>query len=118
MAEHYSTQLKTRVNELFEKFIEPALDELINDYDGLQGMKAIKVSESPVMMGIEKYSSILFSYPNGVEHLVCVYWIGGEEKIIVENLRMVTLNRSLSIYNLNTGEIKRTVKLLAGLGKT
>ncbi len=117
MAEVYTIQLKNRVNEIFLECIEPVMHELVSEYNGMQGMEVEIVSESPIMMGIEKYISILFKYPNGVEHLICIYWIGGEEKIVAENLRMVTLNRSLSIYSLNPVELKKTIKVLAGLGR-
>ncbi len=69
------------------------------------------------MMGIEKYKSILFIFPNGIEHVICVYWIGGEEKTVTENNSMVTLNRSFNIFDLHVKELKRTVQVLAGLGK-
>ena len=118
MGEDYTVIIRNRINELFHECIEPVMQELVSEYNGIHGIKTKIVSESPVMMGIEKYISILFRYPNGVEHLICVYWIGGEEKIVAENLRMVTLNRSLSIYNLSPSELKKTVKLLAGLGRS
>lgn len=118
MGEDYSVILRNRVDEIFHECIEPVMKELVSEYNDIQGIQAKIVSESPVMMGIEKYISILFRYPNGVEHLICVYWISGEEKIVAENLRMVTLNRSLSIYNLSSDELKKTIKLLAGLGKS
>lgn len=113
----YTVMLRSMVKELFLKCIEPVMHELVSEYNGLQGIEAKIVSESPVMMGIEKYISILFRHPNGVEHLICVYWIGGEEKIVAENLRMVTLNRSLSIFNLDAEKLKKTIKALAGLGR-
>ena len=118
MGEDYSVIIRNRVNELFHDCIEPVMQELVSEYNSIKDMETKIVSESPVMMGIEKYLSILFRYPNGVEHLICVYWIIGEEKIVVENLRMVTLNRSLSIYNLSSDELKKTIKLLAGLGRS
>lgn len=117
MAEVYTIQLKNRVNEIFLECIEPVMHELVSEYNGIQGIEAKIVSEGPAMMGIEKYLSILFKFPDGVEHLICVYWIVGEEKIVVENLRMLTLNRSLSIYSLNPVELKKTIKVLAGLGR-
>ena len=116
MGEDYTVILRSRVSELFHEYIEPVMLELVSEYDGIQGMESRIVSESPVMMGIEKYISILFKYPNGVEHLICVYWIAGEEKIVVENLRMETLNRSLSIHGIDGGELKKTIKMLSGLG--
>ncbi len=69
------------------------------------------------MMGIEKYKSILFIFPNGIEHVICVYWIGGEEKTVVVNNGMVILNRSFNIFDLYVKESKRTIQVLTGLGK-
>jgi len=117
MGEDYTVIIRNRVNELFHDCIEPVMKGIVSEYNRIQGIEAKIVSEGPAMMGIEKYLSILFKFPDGVEHLICVYWIVGEEKIMVENLRMLTLNRSLSIHSLNPVELKKTIKVLAGLGR-
>lgn len=117
MAEEYGIQLKTKVNKLFDNIIEPLFNELISEFNGTNGIESRIVSEQPLMMGIEKYKTILFKYPNDVEHVICVYWISGENRIIAENLRMVTLNRSLSIFDFNQYDLKKTIKVLAGLGR-
>jgi hypothetical protein len=47
--------------------------------------------------------------------IVCVYWIKGSDKIIVDNIGLVFTNKVLDIYTLTKEELKRQVKLVAGL---
>ncbi|NIT14146.1 MAG: hypothetical protein GTN99_07895 [Candidatus Dadabacteria bacterium] len=116
MAEDYDTEIRSRVSAIFSDTIYPLLDRMILKFDGLDGIESRSVTDIPVIMGIKEYKSILFKLPTGVEHVVCVYWIEGEEQIVAENIRMVTLNRSFDIFNLNTEELEKTIKVLAGLG--
>jgi hypothetical protein len=117
MAENLGIEIRNRVSKIFKEILGPLIDELITEFDGVNGIEARTVSDMPVIMGIKEYKSILFKMPSGVEHMVCVYWIEGEEKIVAESIRMVTINRSFDIFDLNVNELKKTIKVLAGLGK-
>jgi hypothetical protein len=117
MAEDLGNEIRSRVSKIFIETVGPLLDQLILEFNGINGIEAAMVTDIPVIMGIKEYKSILFKTPSGVEHVVCIYWIEGEEKIVAENIRMVTLNRSFDIFDLNAGELKKTIKVLAGLGK-
>ncbi|NIP39812.1 MAG: hypothetical protein GWO07_12375 [Candidatus Dadabacteria bacterium] len=117
MAEDFETEIRNRVSKIFHENVAPLIEELITEFNGLDGIEAKTVSDIPVIMGIKEFSSILFKLPTGVEHVVCVYWIDGEQQIVAENIRMVTVNRSFDIFDLNTDELKKTIKVLAGLGR-
>jgi len=117
MAEDLGIEIRNRVSKIFKEILGPLIDELITEFDGVNGIEARTASDMPVIMGIKEYRSILFKMPSGVENMVCIYWIEGEEKIVVESIRMVTLNRAFDIFDLNIGELKKTIKVLAGLGK-
>ena len=47
--------------------------------------------------------------------IVCVYWIGGSDRMTAENIMMVTLNRALDIYQVTKEELKKQVKFLDGV---
>lgn len=117
MAEDLGVEIENRISSIFTEIVGPLIDELIIQFNGVNGVEAAIVTDIPVIMGIKEYRSILFKAPSGVEHVVCVYWIDGEEKIVAENIRMVTLNRSFDIYSLDSEELKKTIMVLAGLGK-
>ncbi len=117
MAEDLGNEIRDRVSKIFIETVDPLIDELIAEFDGLNGIEVRIASDMPVIMGIKEYRSILFKMPSGVEHMVCIYWIEGEEKIVAESIRMVTINRAFDIFDLNVGELKKTIKVLAGLGK-
>ncbi len=117
MAEDLGNEIRNRVLKIYKEVVGPLIDELITEFDGVNGIEVRTVSDMPVIMGIKKYRSILFKMPSGVEHMVCIYWIEGEEKIVAESIRMVTINRAFDIFDLNVGELKKTIKVLAGLGK-
>ncbi|HSG31423.1 MAG TPA: hypothetical protein VLB82_07750 [Thermodesulfobacteriota bacterium] len=117
MAEDFDTEIQNRVTAIFSDIVKPLTDELISDFNGVDGIQAELVSDIPVIMGIKQYKSIMFKLPTGVEHVICVYWVDGGSEIVAENIRMVTLNRSFDIFDLDVDELKKTIKVLAGLGK-
>lgn len=116
MAEDYEQEIQARVSDIFTDIVNPVMSELLSEFNGRDGISAELVSDIPVIMGIKQYSSILFKLPIGVEHVVCVYWVQREENIVAENIRMVLLNRSFSIFDLSRENLKKTIKALAGLG--
>ena len=117
MAEDLENEIRGRISKIFIEIVSPLIDELIAEFNGVNGTEVRAVSDIPVILGIKEYKSILFKAASGVEHIICVYWIEGEEKIVAENIMMFTLKRSFDIFNLNADELKRTIKILAGLGK-
>ena len=106
---------KEKANEVFDNVVKPALRELVEEYDGTDGFEVKIVSDSPIITGIERYASIMFIHPDGLEMMVCVYWIKGSDRIVAENISMVTLNRNLDIYQVTKEELKKNVKFLAGV---
>ena len=57
----------------------------------------------------------MFKDPNNFELIVCVYWITGSDKIIVDNIGLVFTNKVSDIYTIKKEELKKQVKLVAGL---
>jgi len=102
--------------EVFENIVNPVFLDLIEECDNVNGYEVARVNESPLIMGIERYSSIMIKHPDGVEMIICVYWIGGHDKLVAENIRMVTLNKSFNIYDVTREELKKQIKFLAALG--
>ena len=117
MAEDLGNEIRNRVLKIYKEVVGPLIDELITEFDGVNGIEVRTVSDMPVIMGIKECRSILFKMPSGVEHMVCVYWIEGEEKIVAESIRMVTITRSFDLFALNVTALKHTIQDLAGLGK-
>ena len=79
------------------------------------GREEIRVPDGPLIMGIERYSSIMFRHPGGLEMIVCVYWVSGSHRLIAENIRMVTLNKTFDIFSVTEEELEKQVRFLAGL---
>jgi len=117
MAEDYEQEIQARVSVIFTDIVNPVMSDLFSEFNGRDSIHVEMVSDIPVIMGIKQHSSILFKLPTGVEHVVCVYWVQREENIVVENIRMVLLNRSFSIFDLSRQNLKKTIKALAGLGR-
>ena len=109
-------ELEGRVDEVFEKVVEPVFKELIEEYDDVNGYEVRIVPESPLIMGIKRHSSIFLRRPDGIEMIVCVYWIEGNERLFAANIMMVTFNRTFDIYTVNKEELKKQIKFLGGLG--
>jgi hypothetical protein len=108
-------QLTEKAYEVFESIVEPALQELIKEYRSLGTVEAKLVSDVPLISGIDRYVSIIFKDPNNFELIVCVYWIKGSDKLVVDNIGLVFTNRVLDIYTITKEELKKQVKLVAGL---
>lgn len=114
MSDELNWQIAEKVNEAFEKSVEPGLQELVTEYDGVRGLEVKIVSECPYIYGIGKYASIMFTYPEGLEMIVSVYWVTGSDRIVAENLSLITSKRDLNIYQITKEELKKQVKLLVG----
>lgn len=108
-------QNSEKIFEVFKNIVEPSLQELIEEYDGVGGFEAKIVSDCPIITGIEVYDSIMFQHPEGFEMIICVYWVRGSDKIIAENISMVTLNKALDIYQVTKDSLKHLIKFLAGI---
>lgn len=115
MGQGSSWDLDERVNDLFTGIVIPSFQSLIDEYDKVGGYEVKIVSDSPIITGIEKYSSISVKHPSGHEMIVCVYWVKNSERLIAENIQMVTLNKGFDIYSLTVDELKSQLKFLTGL---
>ncbi len=107
--------LDNKINEIFENIVNPSLNKIVKEYNGVNGYKASIVSNSPVIMGIGKYKSIQLTHPNNLAQIICIYWIKGEEKIIAENISAFTLQKTFNIYDLNKKEFKKNILRLAAV---
>lgn len=115
MGQDSNWDMDDRVNDVFNNIVLPSFEGLINDYDQVGGYEVKVVSDSPIIMGIEKYSSILVKHPGGQEMIVCVYWVKNSERLIAENIQMVTLNKSLDIFSVSVDELTSQLKFLTAL---
>ncbi len=109
-------QLTEKAFQVFQNIVNPVFVELIQEYNNVNGYEVVIVNESPLIMGIERNSSIMVKHPDGLEMIICVYWIGGHDKLVAENIRMLTLNKSFNIYDVTGEELKKQIKFLADLG--
>ena len=107
--------LTQRAEDVFENTVDPVFQELIEEYGDAPGFQVKLVSDGPLIVGIDRYSSIMFKHPNGLEMIVCVYWVSGSERLIAENIRMVTLNKTLDLYKVTRDELRKQITFLAGL---
>lgn len=115
MGQDSNWDLSERVNDVFNNTVIPSFEKLISDYDQVGGYEVKVVSDSPIIMGIEKYSSLLVKHPGGQEMIVCVYWVKNSERLIAENIQMVTLNKSFNIFSVTQEELESQLKFLTGL---
>ncbi|HEX9666932.1 MAG TPA: hypothetical protein VGA95_10305 [Thermodesulfobacteriota bacterium] len=115
MSEDLTSQLNEKANELFENLITPIFKELIEEYNGENGFEVKVVPDRPAIMGIKKHKSIMIKHPDGMEMIVCLYWVEGHDKIVAENIMMVTLNKAFNIYEVTKDDLKEKIKFLAGL---
>lgn len=107
--------LAEKIDDVFENMVGPVFEEFIEEYGGSRGYEVKLVPDGPLIMGIDRYASIMFKHPNGLEMIVCVYWVSGSERLIAENIRMVTLNKTFDIFSLTRGELREQIAFLAGL---
>jgi hypothetical protein len=108
-------ELEERVDGIFEDVIIPVLDELIEEYDGTGGYGAQYVPDSPLITGLGRYASIMISHPEGVEMIVCIYWVRGSMRLVAENIRMVTLSKTFDIFSVSKELLGKQVRFLSGL---
>ncbi len=114
MTELDDSQLSEKAEEVFNNVVAPAFRNLLNDYNG--GGYGVKlVPDSPLITGIDKYASIMIRHPNGVEMVICVYWIAGSDKLAAENMRMVTLRKTFDLFTVTKDELEGQVKFLGGM---
>jgi len=107
--------LAEKVDDIFENIVLPVLGKFIEDYSGAPGYEVKFVPDGPLIMGIDRYSSLMFKHPNGLEMIVCVYWVLGSERLIAENIRLVTLNKAFNIFSITREELCEQIGFLAGL---
>lgn len=115
MGQDSNWDIDDRVNDVFNNIVIPSFESLIKDYNQVGEYEVQVVSDSPIIMGIEKYSSISVKHPSGLEMIVCVYWVKNSERLIAENIQMVTLNKSLNIFSVTVEELTAQLKFLTGL---
>ncbi len=116
MSKKSDWDLTQKVDDIFKNVVEPSLEELIQEYDGVGGYQVKIVPDGPLITGIQRYMSILFKLPNGIEMVICVYWVSGSERLVVENIQMVTLNKRFDIFSVTREELREQIKYLAGIG--
>ncbi len=115
MSQGSNWELDNKVDDVFRSVVMPAFQSMINDYDQVGGYEVKIVPDSPVIMGIEKYSTIMVKHPGGQEMIVCVYWVKNSERLIAENIQMVTLNKSFDIFSVTKEELESELKFLTGM---
>lgn len=115
MSTHSDLGLDQKIEEIFTDIVEPVLTDLMNEYNEAPGFEVKLVPDGPLIQGIERYLSIMFKHPNGVEMIVCVYWVSGSHRLFAENIRMVTLNKMFDVFSLTREQLKEDVAFLAGL---
>ena len=115
MSDHADLTLAEKVEDVFNNMVRPVFEEFMEEYGGAPGFEVKLVPDGPLIMGIERYASIMFKHPNGLEMIVCVYWVSGSERLIAENIRMVTLNKTFDIFSVTREELFEQIGFLAGL---
>lgn len=108
-------QLNERVDAVFDEVVAPAFKGLIDQYNGVGGYFLKNVPDSPLITGIERHESILVKHPYGLEMIVCVYWVQGSERLVAENILMLTLSKTFDIYTVSVDEVQNQIKFLSGL---
>lgn len=107
--------LNKRADEVFQNLVTPILKELVEEYDGENGFEVKVVPDKPAIMGIRKHNSIIIKHPDGMEMIICVYWVEGHDKIVAENIMMVTMNKVFNMYEVTKDDLKKKIKFLGGL---
>lgn len=115
MSEELDRQTTEKAIEVFERVVEPALQELIEEYRSADTLEVKIVADVPLITGIDRYVSVMFKDPNNFGLVVCIYWIKGSDNIIVDNIGLVFTNKVLDLYAVTKGDLKKQVKLVAGL---
>ncbi len=107
--------LNERANIVFDQVVAPAFEDLIGLYNGVGGYVVKVVPDSPLITGIKRHSSVMVRHPNVLEMIVCVYWVEGSERLVAENIRMVTLSKTFDIYSVTKEGLLKQLKFLSGL---
>jgi hypothetical protein len=115
VSEQSELHLAQKVDDIFDNIVKPLFEKFIENYGGTSGFEVKLVPDGPLIMGIKRYSSIMFRYPNGLEMIVCVYWVSGSQRLIAENIRMVTRNKTFDIFSIRAEELEKQIRFLAGL---
>lgn len=108
-------QLNERVSIVFDRVVAAAFEELIGFYNGAGGYVVKVVPDAPVITGIKRHSSIMVKHPNGMEMIVCVYWVERSERLVAENIRLVTLNKTFDINTVTKEALLKQLRFLSGL---
>jgi len=115
MIQDSNWEMDDRVDEVFKNIVIPAFESLINDYNQVGGYEVKIVSDGPLIVGIEKYSSIKVTHPGGLEMIICVYWVKNSERLIAENILLITHNKSFDIFSVTKEGLLSQIKFLSGL---
>ncbi|MGB7293852.1 MAG: hypothetical protein WBD99_16920 [Thermodesulfobacteriota bacterium] len=115
MRDDLTGQFNEKANELFENLITPIFKELIEEYGGKNGFEGKVAPDKPAIMGIRKHKSLMINHADGMEMIICAYWIEGHDKIVAENIMMVTLNKVFNMYEVTKDDLKNKIKFLGGL---
>ena len=115
MGQDSNWDINERVDEVFKDIVNPVFEELIRNHDGVDGYEVKIVSDGPIITGIENYASIMVKHPGGMEMIVCVYWIKNSERLIAENILLITHNASFDIFTVTREELSSQVKFLSGI---
>lgn len=107
--------LEQKVEDVFTNVVGPVFKELIDEYNGAPGFEVKLVPDGPLIMGIDRYASIMFKHPGGLEMIVCVYWVSGSHRLVAENIRLVTLNKTFDLFSITREELREQIAFLAGL---
>ena len=115
MSQDSNWDIDDRVDGIFKNIVIPVYEGLINDYDAVDGYEVKIVSDGPLIMGIEKYSSIKVKHPGGLEMIVCVYWVKNSERLIAENILLITHNKSFDLFSVTKEDLASQIRFLSGL---
>ena len=113
MSKESTNPINKKADEVFQNLVTPSLKELVQEYDGENGFEVKLVTDKPAIMGIRKHNSIMIKHPDGME--ICVYWVEGHDKIVAENIMMVTLKKFFNMYEVTKDDLKKKIKFLGGL---
>ena len=47
--------------------------------------------------------------------IVCVYWVKNSERLIAENILLITHNKSFDLFSVTKEELASQIKFLSGL---
>ncbi len=115
MSDRSDWLLRERATIVFDDIVGPVFADLVERYDGAGGLVVKVVPDSPLILGIERHSSLMVRRPDGIEMIVCVYWVGGSGRLVAENIRMVTLSKTFDLFTVTREALNEQVRFLSGL---